>query len=282
MTRGGGRLVLVGTPLGHRGDLSPRARETLLTADLLLCEDTRSVRRLLGSEVPLPPRMSCFVGNEIERVGELLARLDRGETVAYVSEAGMPVWSDPGERLVAAAVEAGFEVDVVPGPTAAAVAVCHSGFESRQVRFVGFPPRGGAERRALLESVANDEAVTVFYEAGNRCATLVRDLAELVPEPESRRIVVARELTKLHQEVMRETVSSMLARVDETMRGEVTVVLEGRRAAPVEEDEAQVAARTVLDAMLDPALKPRERARVVAGVTGLDARDVYRRLSASR
>ena len=112
-----GILVLVGTPLGNRGDLSPRAREAIVGADLLLCEDTRSPVRLLGEGTLLPPRISCFVVNEGERIGLLLEHLARGARVAYVSEAGLPVWSDPGLRLVQAAVAAGYAVDVVPGPS---------------------------------------------------------------------------------------------------------------------------------------------------------------------
>ena len=272
-----GMLVVVGTPLGHREDLSPRARATILRADLLFCEDTRSPVRLFGNEVELPPRRSCFVGNEHERVPELLAALGDGKTVVYISEAGMPGWSDPGQRLVREAVAAGFAVDVVPGPTAAATAVVQSGFATDEVRFVGFPARGGSERTALFAGFAYERATVVLYEAGNRVAALLRDLASALPDANAREIVVARELTKLHQEVLRGTVSSLSASTGD-QQGEVTVVIApATRTAP---DPVREAARAVLDAVLDGSAKPRERARRIAALTGLPARDVYRRLGA--
>jgi 16S rRNA (cytidine1402-2'-O)-methyltransferase len=272
-----GKLVVVGTPIGNREDLSPRARAAILSADLLFCEDTRSPVRLLGNDVVLPPRRSCFVGNEHERVGELLAALGEGKTVAYLSDAGMPGWSDPGQRLVREAVAAGHTVDVVPGPTAAATAVVHSGFATDEVRFVGFPPRGGVDRGVLLASLAHERATVVMYEAGNRVAALLRDLAAALPDASDREIAIARELTKLHQQILRGSVGA-LASVAGDQLGEVAVVL-----APATQpgpDPVRETARAVLDAVLDATLKPRERARRVAALTGLPARDVYRRLGA--
>ncbi|HET6584769.1 MAG TPA: ribosomal RNA small subunit methyltransferase I [Nannocystaceae bacterium] len=270
-----GKLVIVGTPLGHREDLSPRARAAILGADLLLCEDTRSPVRLLGNEVELPPRRSCFVGNEHERVTELLVALADGKTVAYISEAGMPGWSDPGQLLVREAVRAGHAVDVVPGPTAMTTAVVHSGFPTAEVRYVGFPPRGGAERTAALAALAHERASVVMYEAGNRVAALLRDLASALPDADARELVVARELTKLHQEVVRGTVAALAASTGD-QQGEVTIVLApATLPAP---DPARAAACAVLDAVLDTTAKPRERARRIAALTGIPARDVYRRL----
>ena len=268
-----GALVLVGTPLGNLGDLSPRARGAIVDADLLLCEDTRSPQRLVGEGVRLPPRVSCFVGNEGERVALLLERLGRGERVVYVSEAGMPVWSDPGERLVRAAIAAGFEVDVIPGPTAASVALCLSGLDGREVRFVGFPPRGGPEREALLAGLAHETATVILYEAGNRTAELVADLARALPDAGERGLVIARELTKMHQEVLRGTVASLAAEVRGALRGEVTVVLGG--GAATREDPAQAAARAVWAAVQDGSLRPREKAKRIARLTGLEARAIY-------
>lgn len=272
-----GRLVLVGTPLGNRGDLSPRARQAILEADLLLCEDTRSPSRLLPGE-SLPPRRSCFVGNESERVATLVEHLEEDKTVVFMSEAGMPVWSDPGRVLVAAAVQAGAAVDVVPGPTAAATAVCHTGFDASAVLFVGFLPRGGTERRAALQRIAAEPAAVVLYESGGRTPDTLRDLAAVCTDAATRRVAVARELTKLHQEVLRGTLSEVAGGQSGALRGEVTVVLEGTRAPAQGEDE-RAPARAVLDAMLDGRLKPRERARRIADATGLEAREVYRRLS---
>ncbi|MCB9567441.1 MAG: rRNA small subunit methyltransferase 1 [Myxococcales bacterium] len=275
-----GTLVLVGTPLGNRDDLSPRARAAILGADLLLCEDTRSPLRLLGDGVVLPPRISCFVANEGERAPLLLDRLGRGERVVYVSEAGMPIWSDPGDKLVRAALAAGFEVDVIPGPTAASVALCLSGLDAREVRFVGFPPRGGRERAELLDSLSQETATVIFYEAGNRTAELVRDLAKALPDAAQRPLAVARELTKLHQEVLRGSVAELAASIEGALRGEVTVVLGGAPATAAEAaDPAQTAARALWEALQDPGLRPRAKAKRIAELTGLDAREIYAALS---
>lgn len=275
----GGTLVLVGTPLGNRGDLSPRAREALLSADLLFCEDTRSPTRLLGNDVSLPPRRSCFVGNEHERTAELLEALAAGQTVAFCSEAGMPSWSDPGQFLVQAAAQAGYAVDVVPGPTAASAALSLSGFDATGACFLGFIARDGKARTRALEQIATAQAPTLLYEAGNRTPALLRDLAKVLPDAESRGVVVCRELTKLHQETLRGTVAELHAKTSEALRGEVTVVVDGGDAAQAQSVDA---ARAVLDVMLDPALKPRPRARALAELTGIDARELYERLRDAR
>lgn len=274
---GSGVLVLVGTPLGNRGDLSPRAREAILGADLLLCEDTRSPVRLLGDQAELPRRVSCFVGNEHERVQTLLAALEEGKRVVFVSEAGLPVWSDPGQVLVAAAVGAGHEVDVVPGPTAATVALVASGFAATGATFFGFLPRSGAERGSLLERIAVCEGPSILYEAGNRVGTTLRDLAGACDSP--RAVLVARELTKAHQEFIRGDLEQLVARLGDPLRGEVTIVIDGA-PSPVEgEDPAREAARATLELMLREDLRPRERAKALAELTGLDTREIYERLS---
>ncbi len=278
-----GILVLVGTPLGNRGDLSPRAREAIVGADLLLCEDTRSPVRLLGEGVALPPRISCFVVNEGERVHLLLEHLARGARVAYVSEAGLPVWSDPGLRLVQAAVAAGYEVDVVPGPTAAAVALCLSGLPAEDVRFLGFLPRSGPERAQRMRSLATDTATVLIYEAGNRTPALIRDLAAALPDAATRRVAIGRELTKQHQEVLRGTVAELASSLGDALRGEVTVVLAGAVAAEVAAaDPVQAAARAVWDLMWDPSLRPREKAKQISALTGVEPRVVYERLARDR
>lgn len=278
---GPGKLVLVGTPLGNRGDLSPRAREAIVGADVLFCEDTRSPLRLLGEGVTLPPRVSCFVANEGERVALLLDNLARGKRVAYVSEAGLPVWSDPGLRLVEAAVEAGYEVDVVPGPTAAAVALCLSGLPADDVRFLGFLPRGGPERAERLANIAQERGTVLLYEAGNRVPALLRDLAAALPDASERRVAIGRELTKQHQEILRGTVAELAGEVEEALRGEVTLALAGTRAPPPA-DPAQDAARALWALVCDPALRPREKAKQIAALTGLEARAIYEQLGALR
>jgi 16S rRNA (cytidine1402-2'-O)-methyltransferase len=275
MSEPAGVLVLVGTPLGNRGDLSPRARQAILDADLLLCEDTRSPLRLLGDGSQLPPRLSCFVGNEHERVTAMLEALAQGKRVAFVSEAGLPVWSDPGQLLVSAAIEAGHEVDVVPGPTAASVALAASGFAAQSSLFLGFLPRTGKDRTEALAQVEQSTGPIIIYEAGNRVGATFADLEQRIPD---RRAVVARELTKAHQEVFRGTVAELRRRTQGALKGEVTVVIDGAPIRAPQADVSTQAARKVMEALLDEGLKPRERAKAVAALTGLDDRDVYDRL----
>lgn len=288
---GAGTLVLIGTPLGNRGDLSERARKAAFGADLLLCEDTRSPQRLFSDEPDscLPRRVSCFVGNEHQRIELMLKLLREGKTVAFLSEAGMPVWSDPGRLLVEAAVEAGFDVDAVPGPTAGTTALALSGFSATGACFMGFVPRSGKERQAQLARIAAHEGTCILYEAGNRTPRLLTDLAASVPSPDIRRALVARELTKKHQELLRGTLGGLAEKHREPLRGEVTVVVEGPSAAtdrldakPLQGPAAESVAREVLDIVLDSSLKPRARARALATLTGQDARELYARLSASR
>ena len=277
---GAGKLVLIGTPLGNRGDLSPRARAALLEADLLLCEDTRSPQRLLP-DATLPERHSCFVANEHDRIALLLERLAAGQVVAFVSEAGLPVWSDPGRLLVAAAVEAGFGIDVIPGPTAGTCALAASGFLAEGARFLGFIPRAGAERTAVLDTLAESEGASILYEAGNRTPTLLRDLAKRCPD---RRVLIARELTKLHQEFIRGSASELAESQTKPLRGEVTVVLDGQPKAEAEAaaEPTQAAAQAVLELMLDASLKPRARAKALAKLTGHDPRELYTRLAGNK
>lgn len=275
-----GKLVLIGTPLGNREDLPPRARRALVEADLLMCEDTRSPQRLLGEE-KLPERVSCFVGNEHERIAMLRDRLAAGQTVAFVSEAGLPVWSDPGRLLVAAAVEGGFEVDVIPGPTAATCALALSGFVAERARFYGFLPRGGAERDGVLDELAKERGAALIYEAGNRTPALLRDLAKGAG---ARGIVIVREFSKLHQEVIRGRVAELAERIIEPLRGEVTIVLAGVEIAETQSsvDPRAEGARAALAVLLDSELKPRARAKALAELTGFDAREIYERLVGAR
>jgi 16S rRNA (cytidine1402-2'-O)-methyltransferase len=278
---GGGMLILVGTPIGNRADLSARARETIETADLLLCEDTRSPARLLGEGATLPRRVSCFVGNEHERVEAAMEAIAAGNRVVFVSEAGMPVWSDPGRLLVEAAWRAGHAIDVVPGPSAASAALAVSGFEAEGAVFIGFVVRSGGARAEQLDAIADSAGASILYEAGNRVGKLLSELAERRP---ARLALVGRELTKRHQELRRGTLAELAAEVDAgaERRGEFTIVVRGAGTANRVDDGATQAARAVLEAMTDASLRPRARAKQIAQLTGLDATEVYARISKSR
>jgi 16S rRNA (cytidine1402-2'-O)-methyltransferase len=269
-----GVLVLVGTPIGNLGDLSKRAVQVLATADVIYCEDTRHSRKLLThagiSGVAL---RSLHEHNEDDRIDEVLASVGGGATVAVVSDAGMPGISDPGNRLVAAVVAAGLTVTVVPGPSAVLAALVSSGLAGDRFVFEGFLPRSGKERRARLSALAGEPRTAVLFEAPGRVGATLSDLASSCGG--SRRVAVARELTKLHEEVWRGTLDEAAAWAGRSpLRGEVVLVLDG--AEPVE--DVPVSDEVLIAAMADR-LAGGERTRgvvdEVASEFGVPRRRVY-------
>jgi len=267
-----GRLVLVATPIGNLGDLPPRAVEALAEADVVACEDTRRTGRLLQHIGVQAPRLLVINDHtEAGRIGEVLGLLARGETVAVVSDAGMPGISDPGERLVRAAVEAGHEVSVVPGASAAIAALAISGLPAGRFSFEGFLPRSGSGRTERLDALAGERRTIVLYEAPHRLARTLDDLASrLGPD---RRVVMVRELTKLHEDVWRGTLGEAVAHVAAVEpRGEYTLVVAGAPApAPPDAAELEDALRAALAAGHDR----KEAVRLVAASLGVPRRQVY-------
>jgi 16S rRNA (cytidine1402-2'-O)-methyltransferase len=268
-----GVLVLVGTPIGNLGDLSPRAAEALAAADAICCEDTRRTGRLL-QHAGVERKGALVVVNEhteAREVDGVLARLARGERVAVVSDAGMPGISDPGERLVRAAVDAGHVVEVVPGPSAALAALVASGLPTGRFVFEGFLPRKGSGRTERLAAVAAEPRTVVVYEAPHRLARTLADLASVCGD--DRPVAVARELTKLHDEVWRGTLGEAVAWVAERPpRGEIVLVLDGAPEAPPPGDDALVDA---LSAALAAGSSARDAARAVAARLGVPRRRAY-------
>ena len=230
-----GELRLVGTPIGNLEDLSPRALTALRTADAILCEDTRVTAKLAARFGLTAPRISCPAPRERSRVGELLRRLAAGEALALVSDAGMPLLSDPGEHLVAAAAAAGYPVRVVPGPSAPAAALAISGLPAVPHVFLGFLPARSGERRRFLESHRERPETLVWFEAPHRLAESLADAARILG---GRRACVARELTKVHEEAARGSLPELAAlfRARGRTRGESTVVVEGLREDPRPEE----------------------------------------------
>lgn len=222
-------LVVVGTPIGNLGDLTPRAREALAEADVVACEDTRRTRTLLSAAgIPMTGRrlLAVHEHNEAEKAGDVVRLITEGRTVALVTDAGMPAISDPGERVVAAVVAAGLPVTVVPGPSALVAALAASGLPSARFVFEGFLPRKGAGRRRHLEELAGERRTAVLYEAPHRVRATIDDLlAACGPE---RRVALARELTKLHEEVWRGTLAEAASHLAMVVpRGEYVVVVGG-------------------------------------------------------
>lgn len=267
-----GVLVLVGTPIGNLGDLSPRAVEALRGADALCCEDTRRTGRLLAhAGIRRRPLVVVNEHSEERAIPAVLARLARGERVALVSDAGMPAISDPGERLVARALAAGHAVEVVPGPSAALAALVVSGLPTGRFVFEGFLPRKGAGRSERLAAVAAERRTVVLYEAPHRLARTLADLAAACGP--DRRVVVARELTKLHEELWRGTLAEAAAWADEREPpGEMVLVLAGAPAPGPPSDADVVAA---LEAELAAGSSARDAARAVAARLDVPRRRAY-------
>ncbi len=271
---GSGSLVLVGTPIGNLADLSPRAVDTLRSADLIYCEDTRHSRKLLTHAGITGVRLrSLHDHNEDDRVAEVLDAVNQGRTVVVVSDAGMPGISDPGGRVVAAAARDGLTVSVVPGPSAGVAALVASGLPSDRYCFEGFLPRSGRERRDRLDALARERRTSVLFEAPGRLAGTLSELVEVCGG--DRPVAVARELTKLHEQIWRGPLGQATGWAGaQSVRGEVVVVLGGM--VGVEE--------TVGDDVLLGALRQHlaegERTRGVvdeiAGAYGVPRRRVYK------
>ncbi len=267
-----GSLVLVATPIGNLGDLSPRARDALAAADLICCEDTRRTRQLLThAGIAGRTLVSVHGHNERARVAEVLRHVAAGDTVAVVTDAGMPAISDPGARLVAAAARAGVRVTVVPGPSAALAALVVSGMPTDRFCFEGFLPRRGGDRGRRLTALAAEERTVVLYEAPNRVAATLADLAEACGP--QRRVAVARELTKLHEELWRGTLGAAAEEfAGREVRGEVVLVLHGAPPAVEASDEAVSEAVAEL---LGDGVTLRDAAAAVAEELGVPRRRAY-------
>jgi len=237
-----GALVVVGTPIGNLGDLSPRAVAALASADVLYAEDTRHSRKLLShAGITGVPLRSLHEHNEVDRVDEVVAAVAAGRTVVLVSDAGMPAVSDPGARVAAAVAAAGLTVTVVPGPSAVLAALVSSGLATDRFCFEGFLPRSGRSRSDRLAALATEQRTSVLFEAPGRVAATLTDLGAVCGG--DRPVAVARELTKLHEEVWRGTLDGAAAWADAGLRGEVVLVLAGA-AEPedVEVDDSVLAA----------------------------------------
>ena len=267
-----GALVLVGTPIGNLGDLSPRAVEALTTADTIACEDTRRARALL-SHLGLPAGrrlLAVHDHNEAVQVEGVLARLHNGEQVVVITDAGMPGISDPGERLVAAAV-VGHTVEVIPGPSAFVAALVVSGLSTSRFCFEGFLPRKGPSRAQRVAEVAADRRTTVLYEAPHRVRQTVADLAAAAGD--LRRVAVARELTKLHEEVWRGTLAGAVEHLaSREPRGEYVIVLDG---APAPDPAGDSDVEAALLARLDAGTDKRTAIAEVTAALGVPKRRVY-------
>jgi len=267
-----GRLVLVGTPIGNLGDLSPRALEALHQAVVVACEDTRRTGRLLSHfGISSPTYIVVNEHTEGDAAERVLGHVQRGEVVVLVSDAGMPGVSDPGEYLVAQAIAAGITVEVVPGPSAVLHALVASGLTTSRFVFEGFLPRKGSGRALRLRELFEERRTSILFEAPHRLEKTLSDLAEVCGG--ERRIVLARELTKLHEEIWRGSLAEAIARCEEVdPRGEYVLVLDG---APPVAQATEEEIREAVELALGRGLSKKDAAAEVAELFAVARNRVY-------
>jgi 16S rRNA (cytidine1402-2'-O)-methyltransferase len=268
-------LYLVSTPIGNLGDLSPRAAETLRSVDRILAEDTRRSRLIAERASSTAPLVSLHAHNERERADAVLSWLEAGERLALVSDAGTPLVSDPGARLVEAVLAAGHQVIPIPGPSAVLAALIASGFATNRFTFLGFPERKGKERHRLLERAAGSQETVILFESPNRVVELLEELAEVCAP--DRRVAVARELTKLHEEFVRGTLREVAAYyMEHPPKGEVTVVLEPAPGTEAAAEDREDEARALASRLLAGGTRPSQVAKELARRLDLARNDAYR------
>lgn len=268
-------LYIVSTPIGNLGDITYRAVETLRAADVILAEDTRRTSVLLRHYGIEGRMVSAHEHNEASRAGTVVEMLREGRSVALVSDAGTPLLSDPGSRIVREVIAAGFEVVPVPGASALLSALVGSGIAADRFAFYAFIPRKGGSRRDLLEEIAALPHAAVLYESPHRTVELLRDLAA-VAGPE-RRVAVGRELTKVHEEFIRGTLAEALERMEGVeVRGEVVVVVEGKpEDVEAEAETDALAARSMARALIGQGMSPSAAAKELRRRLGIARNTAY-------
>jgi 16S rRNA (cytidine1402-2'-O)-methyltransferase len=267
-----GRLTVCPTPIGNLQDLSQRARQALGEADLVACEDTRRAGLLFERlDIPRPRLVSYHEGNEAERASQLAQQVERGAKVTLISEAGTPVISDPGFRLIRACLERDLDVEVLPGPSAVTTALVASGLPADRWRFEGFLPRRAGE----LERVLRSAETVIAFESPRRLPQSLAALAALAP---NRPAAVCRELTKLHEEVARATLGELARRFRDDVKGEIVLVIGPARSDGAEGPDLAFAV-DALRRLVQSGARPRAAASVVGALTGTRPNDLYRALT---
>jgi 16S rRNA (cytidine1402-2'-O)-methyltransferase len=271
---GAGVLYVVATPIGNAEDISARAIRLLSEVDLIACEDTRRTSRLLAAHSIRTPTISYFEHNERRRIPEVVARLGSGESIALVTDAGTPAISDPGYRLVRAAIDAGIRVTAVPGPSAIIAALAVAGLPTDRFAFEGFLPSKTGERERVLAQLATEERTLVIYEAARRLPRLLSELiAAFGPD---RHLAVVREATKTHEEILRGSLAEMAETfANREALGEVTLVIKGvhRLGAPIA--SAAIDLSRVVDVLREAGLSLKDASAAAAKLTGTSRREVY-------
>ena len=271
-----GILYVVGTPIGNLQDFSPRAIETLKQADFIAAEDTRVTVKLLNKFEIHTPMLSYHKYNSIERGDDICRRLLDGESCAVVTDAGMPCISDPGEKLISQCAALGIRVCAVPGPTALASALAISGLPTGRFTFEGFLSVNKPGRLEHLRSLVREQRTMIFYEAPHKLPQTLKDMYSFFGD---RRISIVRELTKLHEEVIRTTLKQAAEKyTDGSVKGEIVLVIEGAQPEPEAEDPIEYAVTLAKD-MMEKGASASAAAREAASLTGRNKREIYRFLT---
>jgi 16S rRNA (cytidine1402-2'-O)-methyltransferase len=268
-----GLLYLVATPIGNLEDITYRAVRVLKEVDLIACEDTRQTHKLLAHYGIEKPTVSYHEHNEAERSQELALRMAEGLAIALVTDAGMPLISDPGYRLVRAAIESGIPVQTIPGPSAALTALAASGLPTDSFHFAGFLPHKPHQRQKALEALAEEQATLIFYEAPHRALETLEAIEQVLgPRP----VALARELTKIHEEVLRGDPAEIRAQLAarDSVKGEITILVGKALEPPPDDTPAQEA----VDALIQAGTPRMDAIKQVARRRGIPKREVYERL----
>lgn len=268
-------LYVVGTPIGNLGDISPRALETLEKVDFIAAEDTRVSLKLLNHFGIKKPMISYFEHNRREKGEIIVDRILSGESCAIVTDAGMPAVSDPGEDLVAICHERGVKVSVIPGPSAFVAAIALSGMNVGRFTFEGFLSMNKQSRREHLKSVADEKRTMVFYEAPHKLSATLKDLCDCLGD---REIAIVREITKIHEEVIKTTLSAACKDYeDNSLKGEIVLVIEGKK----EEEESEITLNDALilaEKYIEEGMGDSMAAKQAAKETGIKKGDIYKAL----
>lgn len=268
-------LYVVGTPIGNMGDMSPRAVETLDSVDFIAAEDTRVTLKLLNHFGIKKPMVSYFEHNKHDKGERIIDRILAGESCAVVTDAGMPCISDPGEDLIRQCEQAGIRTVVVPGPSAVISALAVSGLETGRFTFEGFLSVNKKSRSEHLESLRSERRTMIFYEAPHKLPNTLKDLYDNFGD---RRLTIARELTKLHEEIIRTTTAKAAEKyIEEPLKGEIVLILEGKKesqSSDITPEEAVAYAKKLIEG----GMRPTDAAKEAAAMAGLKKNDIYREL----
>lgn len=270
-----GIIFVVGTPIGNLSDLTPRAAETLEKVDFIAAEDTRVTLKLLNHLGIKKPMISYFEHNKLQRGEEICRRILEGESCAIVTDAGMPCISDPGEELIKQCAEYGIKTEVVPGPSAVISALCVSGLSTGRFTFEGFLSVNKKSRKEHLDALKDEQRTMIFYEAPHKLPNTLKDLYEHFGE---RRLTICRELTKLHEEIIRTTTKEAFENYFEgTLKGEIVLVLEGAEKE-IEKKFTLEEAVALAEKFMAEGKKTSDAAKQAASVTGFKKNDIYKEL----